>query len=352
MYLLAEFLPQPSTGQGFSFSDPYLYNGLGFGGLTQSVFCADNRIGTGLCINSVICVVDGTSYLDILKETFHWATLLPLGSIEAVYDAFVAGSCDLIAGDQFSISPRFLEQRAADTSYTTGSNLFTTEPLSLVARKDEMAFSDVANWILNGLLLAEKRNIAQVNAGALGASDVFGGQLPNAIENALSAVGNYAEIYQRHLDAIRPRQRVNMLNDGTTGRIFAQPTGNTETVGPGSPATLIDILRRGRLNCGIRRRSFFADFDPATSAWVGIDIEFCNAIASSIFYGQFSGTVEYVDIAEADAFEALANGSVDLLSGVVSVSPTRDIKEGSTGQGYAFSSPIYNDGLTFGGQSP
>ena len=325
---------------------------MGFGGITQSVFCADNKIGTGLCINRVICVDDGTSYVDILQETFHWATILPLDSVEAVYDAFVAGSCDLVVGDQFSISPRFIKQRAPDASYTTGSNLFSKEPLSLVTRKDEATFLDIVNWILNSLLLAEERNITQANAGGFVAGGVFERHLPNAINNAVAAVGNYAEIYQRHLEIIRPRQRANMINDGTTGRIFAQPTGNLENVGPGAPPKLIDIQRRGRLKCGIRRRPFFADFDPLAAAWVGIDIEFCNAITGSVFFGQFSGNVDYVDLSEVEAFEALANGSVDLLSGVLSISPEYDIKEPSTGHGYDFSAPIYYDGLTFGGQSP
>ena len=297
-------------------------------------------------------MVDGTSYVNILEDQFAWFTIVLLDSIEDVYDEYVNGGCDLIAGDQFSISPRFLENRDVDVAYTTGTKLFSKEPLSLVTRENETAFSDVVNWIINSLVWSEERNIAQADAGQLDLTGVIGQLIPDAIENAVAAVGNFAEIYGRHLDAIRPRQRVNLLNDGTTGRIYSQPVGNLATVGPGAPEKVIDIRRRERLNCGIRRRPYFADFDEAEKSWVGIDVEFCNAIAGSLFSGQFSGAVEYIDLADGDAFESLADGTIDLLSGGFAVSPELDFMEPSTGLGFTFSSPIYYDGLAFGGKSP
>ena len=83
----------------------------------------------------------------------------------------------------------------------------------------------------------------------------------------------------------------------------------------------------------------------------GFDVDFCKALSAAIFEGE-TDTVEYTDLSASDRFLTLAEGDVDVLSRLTTVTVERDILEPSTGVGFAFSQPNFYDGLTFGGIPP
>lgn len=161
---------------------------------------------------------------------------------------------------------------------------------------------------------------------------------------AIMAVGNYGEIYERHMESIVPRAAVNEINIGVTGRLFALPFGDIEVNGAVSK-TLGSIRNRGILRCGVNIAPGFAKLDQGL--WTGMDVDYCRAVSAAIFSGSIS--VVFTNIPSAERFKALANGFVDIVAGLVTLNMERDVNESSTGKGHAFSEPMFYDGLTFSG---
>jgi ABC-type amino acid transport substrate-binding protein len=271
-----------------------------------------------------------------------------LTSLTATYDALRSGFCNVIASDSFSIASNVLFANGYTGVYSVGPNLYTNEPIALVTREDDAHFSDFINWIVQALLHAEESNINQDYSGAFGINPIFGPIYGASFGYAVGAVGNYAELYARHLEGIVPRQDLNRINVGDSGLIYNMPFGNLFSLGSGSEGTLAEITSRGYLKCGIARRSIFAEFNTATQQWQGIDIDLCRAISAAIFDGSFS-TIVYVDLLATDRFLALANGEIDLLSRITTVTLERDVQEPTTGEGFTFSLPVFYDHLAFGG---
>jgi ABC-type amino acid transport substrate-binding protein len=75
----------------------------------------------------------------------------------------------------------------------------------------------------------------------------------------------------------------------------------------------------------------------------GFDVAFCRAISAAIFDGD-PDRVNYIDLSSSERFEALQNGTVDVLSRITTVTPNRDIL-------YTFSQPTFFDTVLFGGLS-
>ena len=96
---------------------------------------------------------------------------------------------------------------------------------------------------------------------------------------------------------------------------------------------------------------FFLFFKKKKTNHPGFYIQFCRAIAAALFDG-FGGEVQFVPISadedEEIAYEKLNTQDVDVVIGMTHTF-RYDTAETTTGTGYAFSQPIYYDGLTFGG---
>jgi general L-amino acid transport system substrate-binding protein len=138
-----------------------------------------------------------------------------------------------------------------------------------------------------------------------------------------------------------------------SGALLSPDLGNAHsTVGPDPVANgyMNQILQRGHMICGIaRQRAGFAQQDPLTGEWRGMDVDFCRAVSASLFHGNPDRHLKLVDFdnnstytLHQTAFEALANGRVDILSGM-SMSLSRDVSEPSSGEGCSFSLPYYYD---------
>ena len=111
------------------------------------------------------------------------------------------------------------------------------EPLGPVTMNNDSQWFDVVKWVTYGLIQAEEFGITQANvaeiAGSTDSQDVktflgvegdFGGQL--GIENdfmvkAITAVGNYGEIYERNIGDGIPRGLNKQWTDG--GLMYAPP---------------------------------------------------------------------------------------------------------------------------------
>ena len=116
-------------------------------------------------------------------------------------------------------------------------------------------------------------------------------------------------------------------------------------------STLREITDRGFLRCGITRRAIFAEFDSETQEWQGLDVDFCKALSAALFDG-VTRSIVYSVLPATDRFLALAQGQVDVLSRITTVTLSRDVQEASSNVGFSFSQPNFYDGLSFGGIPP
>ena len=250
----------------------------------------------------------------------------------------------MLAGNQFDLAA------LNGGNYRFGENLYSKEPAALVTRDDDAQWSDFVNWVFLALLIAETQSITQATARTIVLNPgpaVDSSQL--SFYRAVAAVGNYGEMYRRHLETILPRAPVNQQNNGTAPLIYSYPFGDSAAIGPGpfEGGTFDAILKRGYLICGTMENAFFGSFDHTVQEWVGFYVDYCRAVSSAIFNGQ--GSTVIIPVTATTRFELLQNGTIDVLSMPTTWNHDRDVNEPSTNVGFTFSSPVFYTGLQFGG---
>ncbi|KAL3808339.1 hypothetical protein ACHAXA_003237 [Cyclostephanos tholiformis] len=327
-----------TTGTGFQFTDPYLYDWLGFAGLPLAVQCADEFNWSDECSNLKICVRSGSTHEDILRKLFPPMTIIKKDEsnlIQGLNDS----DCNVIAGEQSDISEVLVRAIGYKGKFSTGVKQLSKEPLAFVTRKDDQSWTDVVNWVLRFLIRAEMTNLTQSIVDELSSLDkVF----TNDIDfiSALRAAGNYGEIYSRNLEKFVPRTAFNLLHSfsdqNRTGLHYTPPTGSIDvshhTFAPDGKINA--ILKRGRLICGVignERQSMETDY--------------CNALSASLFSGEKKvDIIKVSNESELDMMNILDSGEVDLIAGV-SVRYRSDIitsNESASGlSGLALSQPYF-----------
>lgn len=291
----------------------------------------------GNCEGMRVCVVNGTTHLDILGDLLPNSIIRPVASNDDQIADFLAGICNVIAGETFDIAEPVIRKEGYNGPYEVGSSLFSKEPLALVTREYDAQWTDFVSAVFQSLVVAEAQGITQGTASTFKTTNLFGKQFENMFNDAIGAVGNYGEIYSRHLQPLIPRQGLNLLNTNTnTGLIYSHPFGKTSDEGPGPFAggTLEFILNRHKLHCGITSRNGFGVFDTNTNEWSGLYADFCRALSTSIFGTATADTLEFVELSTEDSFSTLATGDVDVLSGG-QVDIEKDI------QGFSYSQPVF-----------
>jgi hypothetical protein len=306
-------------------------------------------------------VQGNTTHVKLVESLFPTSAIAVAPTTRAFYNLFVQKFCNVLAGENFDLAQNNVIQAGYNDSYSFSTNQYSKEPVALVTRDNDVEWSDFVNWVFLALLTAEFKTITQQNAQAviqIPAPSVDLTQLH--FYQAVATVGNYGEMYTRHLQFIAPRARVNEQNDGTTPLIYSFPFGDTNTTGPGPVVngTLDKILERGYLLCGIAETPFFATFNYTTQEWEGYDVDYCRAVSAAIFHGR--GSTVYVPVTSTNRFKLLASGNIDLLSWDTTWNYQRDVDEPSTKSldrapqnvkhtGFTFTQPNFYTGLQFGG---
>eukprot|EP00984_Skeletonema_dohrnii_P012357 scaffold4999_cov94-Skeletonema_dohrnii-CCMP3373.AAC.1 len=341
-----------SSGIGFTFSTPYMYDGMTFNGVPEFVTCADKLSVIGECASIRICSRIGTTWYDKTEDLFPASNIVAEESRQESIKNLIEGKCDVIQTEHHQASASEAELRALgyDGPYAKGVNAFTKEPLAIVTRDGDPEFADFAELVLQSLFHAEAQNVTMMTADTFTQTgEFFGDEYEDMFKNALAAVGNYGEMYARHLEPISARLKVDTINHGETGLLLSHPFGNVDTVGPGpiKGGVIESILERGFLRCGIPLRhsnssSILEDAQETSSdARVGLDMEFCRALSASILqrapdnvsfknfpaseYGNISLAVENGDI------DVYAGGEVNMKNNILS-------------PGLSFSRPYFYEG--------
>jgi len=110
--------------------------------------------------------------------------------------------------------------------------------------------------------------------------------------------------------------------------------------GAAAAATLDDIKANDFLRCGVTEGTVGFSAPDSNNNWVGLDVEYCRAIAAAIFNDPEK--VRYAPLSSPERFTALSAGEVDLLVRTTTWTMSRD-----TQQGVMFAATNYYDGQGF-----
>jgi ABC-type amino acid transport substrate-binding protein len=299
----------------------------------------------------LICVVRSTTFESTVRSLLPDANVVTSDDTENFYKNFInrdAYSCNVLAGDLFETANATLRAAGLEGDYEVVPEVFSKEPLSIVTRQDDSPWSDFVNWIVLALLRAE-------TSSSFPPPFVFGEQYSNMFKDAIKEVGNYGDLYAKHLEDIVPRSAVNKLvnESNPSGLLYAMPFGDLTPIGsdPAINSTLSKIRERGYLECGVSKRAIFALHNATTDIWSGFDVDFCRALSAAIFEGS-ANMVKFTDLSASERFRALNEGTVDVLSRITTITMPRDVFEQSAGSGFTFSQPNFYDGVRFGGIPP
>ena len=209
----------------------------------------------------------------------------------------------------------------------------------MVTRKDSPSWSDVANWVLRALIQAEVLGVTRDTADYELPYLEYSTSIGIDFTSALRTVGNYGEIYDRHMEAIVPRKALNVLYSNnvneSSGLHYSHPVGGVGKFRKNlqQDSKISRIFNRGEILCGILSNA---------SQEESMEGDFCRALSASLFSSDTT-RIKFVSLDEAEMQGALDSETVDVISGV-DLTIQSDMVTSETGSGLsglAFSQPMY-----------
>lgn len=139
----------------FTFSNPFLYDGMVYVGQPTFVKCAEEGRRFGECTELKICVESSTTWQDTVKDLFPSIYIEVASTQEELISFLDLGICN-VAGYE---GP--MKQYLAGIGYVVGEKMMTKEPNAFVTRSDDREFSDAVNWALQALIWGEEQGLTK-----------------------------------------------------------------------------------------------------------------------------------------------------------------------------------------------
>lgn len=195
---------------------------------------------------ATVCVLSGTTTELNLADAFSARGIsydpLVFDRSDETAAAYNEGRCDGLTSDKSQLAG--LRTTMDDpTEHKILPETMSKEPLGPVWAHGDQQWGDLVSWVVNGVIIAEEKGITSGNVNAivagtiedpevarlLGLEGSFGDLLgldADFMVNVIAAVGNYGEIYERHLgpegtDIPRMGSANALWNQG--GLLFAPP---------------------------------------------------------------------------------------------------------------------------------
>ena len=167
---------------------------------------------------ATVCIQTGTTTELNLADYFRTNKIsyepVPIEDSEEARKNYLAGRCDVYTTDASGLAAsRAVFDNPAD--HVILPEIISKEPLGPVVRHGDDNWSDVVRWVLNATLAAEELGITQANVAELakgtnnpeinrmlGSEGNLGAMLglqKDWVAKAISSVGNYSEIFERHI---------------------------------------------------------------------------------------------------------------------------------------------------------
>ncbi|HEY0833399.1 MAG TPA: amino acid ABC transporter substrate-binding protein [Azospirillum sp.] len=226
---------------GVAFPTVYLFDGQGFMA-HRSLGVArlsDLREGT-------VCVIRGTTTERNLQ---HWIAatgrklaVKTVNSTEGALSAFFNHHCDVLSNDRISLFAQRLLNAPHTNDYVIFPEVISKEPLSPTVKAGDAAWYTLVRWVILAIVLAEEKGVTAADAMALnhspdpevnrllGLTPGIGAGLDLDDQWAyrvIARLGNYGEIFERHLGQSSPLGIERGLNDlwNRGGLMYAPPLG-------------------------------------------------------------------------------------------------------------------------------
>ncbi len=231
------------TDLGMDFGPTTYYDGQQLMARASDGFSGSSQVSD--IAGAVVCTNAGTTTEKNIADAADAAgvdiTLNTFEDFDIVTTNFIEGACDVITTDGSGLVGRKANQQPADQDWVIfPPTPISKEPLGPTYGQNESRFADVVNWTVYATIIADEKGIDSGNVDAMAASppDAEAGRLlggegelqsamglaPDAFMQVIKQVGNYDEIYARHLNP------VGLSRDGSAnagwlegGLIYAPP---------------------------------------------------------------------------------------------------------------------------------
>jgi len=206
------------TSLGLDFTGVTFYDGQGFMVPTSLGVSSASELD-----GAAICVQTGTTTEKNLTDYFRATGMsfepVVFEGFEESVTAFINGRCDAYTTDASGLASIRVSNVENPNDYMILPEIISKEPLGPAVRNDDGEWFDIVKWTVYALLTAEELGITSENvdtfrnnedpnvARLLGDEPGMGAAM--GIDeawalNAITQVGNYGEIFERHVGADTP----------------------------------------------------------------------------------------------------------------------------------------------------
>lgn len=230
---------QRDTELGFNFGPVVFYDGQGF------MVAKKLGVKTAKELNgATVCVQPGTTTELNLADYFRSNKMefkpIVIEKVDELLAAFFSNRCDVLTSDSSALAAYRSGRASNPDDYVILTERISKEPLAPVVRHGDDQWFDLVKWVVFALMQAEESNITQKNVDEMTKSEDPGikrmlGVTPGMGKalgldekwayNAIKAVGNYGEIFEKHLGLNSPLKLERGYNNLWTkgGLIYAMP---------------------------------------------------------------------------------------------------------------------------------
>jgi general L-amino acid transport system substrate-binding protein len=202
-------------GEGATFLTPNFYDGQGMMVETGAFASLDDMDGT------VVCVASGTTTEGNVATEFSRRGLevevLSFDDTDLIQEAFLAGRCDGWSADSSQLVALRSAYPEGEDSLAILDEVFSKEPLAPAVRDGDTGWAQAVNWAVLATIQAEELGITSANVDDFLDSDnptvrtFLGVEVDGTVLDpglglpadfnyqVVKQVGNYGEIYERHI---------------------------------------------------------------------------------------------------------------------------------------------------------
>ncbi len=204
---------QRETASGLDFPAVNYYDGQGF------MVPANLGVTHAKDLNgATVCVLPGTTTEQNVSDYFRANDIeyrpVVIEKNEELVSAYLSGRCDAITSDASQLAAIRANQTPNPAEHTILPELISKEPLAVGVRHGDDQWADIVGWTVFALIEAEERGIGAQNVDQhlsspdptvqrlLGVSGDMGQALGldnKWAYNAIKAVGNYGESFERNV---------------------------------------------------------------------------------------------------------------------------------------------------------
>lgn len=230
---------QRDTALGLNMAGVNFYDGQGFL-VRKSLNITSARQLDGATVCSQPGTTSELNVADYFRANTMRLNIVLIERPDEFVAAYRAGRCDAMTQDASQLASYRATALPDPDNHVLLPERISKEPLGPMVRHGDDQWFDVVKWVLAGLIEAEEQGITQANVEArlrdtnpgvqrmLGVTPGFGRALgleERWLFNAIKAVGNYGESFDRHLGAGSPIGLPRGLNDLWTrgGLMYALP---------------------------------------------------------------------------------------------------------------------------------